>query len=95
MLVFEGENRDFASKILDGCKLYGEINIRVLWDRCLITLTSDNRICMHDLMQQMGWKIVREDYLEDPNRWSRMWNIDDIYHALISEEVRIKIKLIA
>ena len=92
---FEGENRDFASKILDGCKLYGEINIRVLWDKCLITVTSDNRICMHDLMQQMGWQIVREDYPEDPNRWSRLWNIDDIYHALIGEEVRIKIKLIA
>ena len=92
---FEGENRDFASKLLDGCKLYGEINIRVLWDRCLITVTSDNRICMHDLIQQMGWQIFREDYPEDPNRWSRLWNIDDIYHAFISEEVRIKIKLIA
>ena len=92
---FEGENRDFASKILDGCKLYGEINIRILWDRCLITVTSNNRICMHDLIQQMGWQIVREDYPEDPNRWSRLWNIDDIYHAFISEEVRIKIKLIA
>ena len=92
---FESENKDFASKILDGCKLYGEINIRVLWDRCLITVTSSDIICMHDLMRQMGRQIVRDDYPEDPNRWSRLWNIDDIYHAFTSEEVRIKIKLIA
>ena len=28
---FEGEDRDFVSKVLDGCNLYGERNIRVLW----------------------------------------------------------------
>ena len=75
--------------------MYGEINIRVLCDRCLITVTSNDIICMHDLMRQMGQQIVREDYPKDPNRWSRLWNIDDIYHAFTSEEVRIKIKLIA
>ena len=44
---FEDEDRDFVSKVLDGCDLYGEINIRVLWERCLINI-SHNRIyiCM-------------------------------------------------
>ena len=44
---FKGEDRDFVSKILDGCKLYGEINIRVLWERCLIIISHDRiYICM-------------------------------------------------
>ena len=92
---FKGENKDFASKILEGCKLYGEINIRVLWDRCLISISSNNRVYMHDLIQQMGWNIVREEHLEDLSKWSRLWNSDDIYHAFISEEVRIKFNLIS
>ena len=50
---------------------------------------------MHDLIQQMGWKIVCEEHLEKPSKWSRLWNVDDIYQAFISEEVRIKLKLIA
>ena len=63
--LFERENRDFVSKVLDGCDLYGERAIGVLWERCLITIL-DNRICMHDLIQQMGWEIVREQHPKDP-----------------------------
>ena len=91
---FKGEDRDFASKILDGCGLYGERGIRVLQDRCLITI-SHNIICMHDLIQQMGWEIVCEQHHEDPNKWSRLWNVDDIHCAFESEKVRLKLNLIA
>ena len=63
--LFERENRDFVSKVLDGCDLYGERAIGVLWERCLITIL-DNRICMHDLIQKMGWEIVREQHPKDP-----------------------------
>ncbi|KAJ9672864.1 hypothetical protein PVL29_026210 [Vitis rotundifolia] len=82
---FKGEDRDFASKILDGCDLFGERGIGVLRERCLITI-SRNRIYMHDLIQQMGWEIIREQHREDPNKWSRLWNVDDIYRAFVSEE---------
>ena len=51
--LFKGEDRDFVSKILDDCKLYGEINIRVLWERCLIIISHD-RIYMQDLIQKNG-----------------------------------------
>ena len=91
---FEGEDRDFVTKILDGCKLYGEINIRVLWERCLLTI-SHNRIYMHDLIQRMGWKIVQEQNPKEPSKWSRLWSPSDIYSAFISEKVRIKLNSIA
>ena len=87
---FKGEDRDFVTKILDGCKLYGEINIRVLWERCLITISHD-RIYMHDLIQKMGWKIVQQQYPEEPRKWSRLWDPSDIYSAFISKKVRIKL----
>ena len=44
---------------------------------------------MHDLIQQIGWQIVHEQHPEDPSKWSRLWNPDDIYHAFTSEKVRI------
>lgn len=91
---FEGDDSGFASKILDGCKLYGEINIRVLWERCLISI-SQNRIHMHDLIKKMGWKIVQEQYPEEPSKWSRLWGPNDIYSAFISEKVSIKLNSIA
>ncbi|XP_034674591.1 disease resistance protein RPV1-like [Vitis riparia] len=82
---FKGEDKDLASKILDGCELFGERGIGVLRERCLITI-SRNRIYMHDLIQQMGWEIIREQHREDPSKWSRLWNVDDIYCAFISEK---------
>ena len=90
---FNGEDREFVSKILDGCKLYGEINIRVLWERCLITISQD-RLYMHDLIQKMGLKIVQKQYLEEPSKWSRLWNPSDIYSAFIIKKVRIKLNSI-
>ena len=41
---FEGEDRDFVSKVLGNRNLYGEIDIRVLWERCLISISQYNRI---------------------------------------------------
>ena len=85
---FQGEDKDFASKIWDGYELYGEINIRVLSERCLIAI-SNNRLHMHGLIEKMCKKIVREQHPKDPSRWSRLWNWDDIYCAFVSEKVRI------
>ena len=92
---FEGEDRDFVSKVLDGCNLYGERNIRVLWERCLISISQYNRIYMNNLIKRMGWKIVQEQYPEEPSKWSRIWSPSDIYSAFISEKVRIKLNSIA
>ena len=47
---FKGEDKDFVSRILGR---YAEIGIKVLHERCLITI-SENKLDMHDLLQQMG-----------------------------------------
>ena len=43
-------------------------------------------IQMHNLIQQMG----REKYPEDPRKWSRLWDSNDIYDAFYGKKVRIK-----
>lgn len=86
---FKGEDKDFVLRILKSCDFYAEIGVRVLCDRCLISI-SNNRISMHDLIQQMGWIVVREKSPEDPSKWSRLWDPDNIRHAFLGEKVRIK-----
>ncbi|KAL6315341.1 hypothetical protein AAG906_000445 [Vitis piasezkii] len=73
---FKEEDKAFVSKILDDC----DYEIGVLCDKCLITI-SKNMIQMHELIQQMGWTIVREECPGEPSKWSRLWDLDDINKA--------------
>ncbi|KAL6316351.1 hypothetical protein AAG906_017987 [Vitis piasezkii] len=91
---FKGECKDFVSRILDGCNLFATCNIRVLHDRCLVTIL-DNVIQMHDLIQEMGWAIVREECPGDPCKWSRLWDVDDIYDAFSKQEEMQNIQTIS
>ena len=51
---------------------------------------------MHDLIRQMGWDIVQENFPKEPWKWSRLWDSNDICDAFSKEEVRTKcIKLFA
>ena len=78
----KGEAKDCILRILDD---HAEYDIRVLRDRCLITISA-TRVQMHDLIQQMGWSIIREKH---PSKRTRLWDIDDIHKALSAQEVRI------
>ncbi|KAJ9675668.1 hypothetical protein PVL29_024538 [Vitis rotundifolia] len=82
---FKGQDKDFVSRILDGCDFYAESGFSVLCDRCLITIL-DNKIHMHDLIQQMGWHIVREQNPEKPGKWSRLWEREDVFRVLTRYE---------
>ena len=80
---FKGKDRDFVSRILDDVE--GEISN--LCERCLITIL-DNKIYMHDLIQQMGWEVVREKCQNEPGEQSRLWDLDDVSSVLTRNAVR-------
>ncbi|XP_059590540.1 disease resistance protein RPV1 [Vitis vinifera] len=69
---FNGEDKDSVTRILEACKFYAESGMRVLGDKCLISIV-DNKIWMHDLLQQMGQHIVGQEFPEEPGKWSRLW----------------------
>ena len=83
---FKGQPKDFATRILYGCNFHPEVGMRVLSDKCLITL-SDRFIGMHDLLQEMGWEIVRQTSPKEPGKWSRLWDPEDIYRVLTRNTV--------
>ncbi|RVW19347.1 TMV resistance protein N [Vitis vinifera] len=77
---FKGEDKDYVMEILDGCGFFSLSGIRALIDKSLITISS-NELMMHDLIQEMGREIVRQQSLEEPGKRSRLWFHEDIYDA--------------
>ena len=83
---FRGEDKDFVSRILGSNAMIG---IRVLHDRCLITI-SENILDMHDLLQQMGQDIVSQQCPKEPGQRSRLWDSNDVDSVLTRNTVIFK-----
>ncbi|WKA11777.1 hypothetical protein VitviT2T_029244 [Vitis vinifera] len=75
---FRGKDKDFVSRILGS---YAMMGIKVLNDKCLLTI-SENKLDMHDLVQQMGQEIVRQECLKEPGNRSRLWDCNDVDSVL-------------
>ncbi|ESR45533.1 hypothetical protein CICLE_v10000206mg [Citrus x clementina] len=78
---FKGKDKDRVKKKLYSCGFNSDIGIRELLDKSLITIVN-NKLWMHDLLQEMGWEIVREHHSDKPGKWSRLWLYKDVYHVL-------------
>ncbi|XP_054803320.1 disease resistance protein RUN1-like isoform X1 [Prosopis cineraria] len=58
------------------------ICIRVLINKCLITIDDYGIVRMHDLIQKMGQEIVRQQSPHEPGKRSRLWMFEDIHDVL-------------
>ncbi|XP_031270047.1 LOW QUALITY PROTEIN: disease resistance protein RPP2B-like [Pistacia vera] len=76
---FKWKDQDLVIKILKASDLKAECGISVLVDKCLVTISLDNMITMHDLLQEMGRTIVREE--KDIGKRSRLWHPKDTHHG--------------
>ncbi|XP_021601431.1 disease resistance protein RUN1 isoform X2 [Manihot esculenta] len=82
---FNGEDKDYVMKVLECCGFYPDVGIRVLINKSLITISRE-RIWMHDLLQEMGQEIVRQESIEEPGKRSRLWLYKDVYHVLSNDK---------
>ncbi|CAN6570550.1 unnamed protein product [Malus baccata var. baccata] len=78
---FKGAEKDNATKVLDSCGFYPHTGLRVLIDRALITVSRET-LKMHDLLEEMGREIVRQESIKEPGKRSRLWNYEDVHHVL-------------
>ncbi|XP_042494639.1 disease resistance protein RPV1-like isoform X2 [Macadamia integrifolia] len=83
---FIGMDKDYVSKILDGCNLYAIIGIRILSQRCLVAIDNDNKLKMHDILREMAKEIVHEESPEEPGRRTRLWSREDVCDVLTKNE---------
>ncbi|KAK7390302.1 hypothetical protein VNO78_25604 [Psophocarpus tetragonolobus] len=58
------------------------VGLERLKDKALITISNDNIVHMHDIIQEMGWEIVRQESVEEPGKRSRLRDPDEVYAVL-------------
>ncbi|KAG6702797.1 hypothetical protein I3842_07G053300 [Carya illinoinensis] len=79
---FTGEVLDsILMDILESFDYYQYVNIDILMEKCLITI-SYKRLKIHDLLQKMGQEIIYDESLEEPGQHSRLWLYKDVLHVL-------------
>ncbi|KAL7209458.1 hypothetical protein ACSBR1_031075 [Camellia fascicularis] len=79
---FIGMDRDYVITILNGCGFFAEIGISVLISRCLLRISENNKLMMHDIVRDMGREIIREKYPKEPEQRSRLWFHEDVCYVL-------------
>ncbi|CAL0323876.1 unnamed protein product [Lupinus luteus] len=79
---FKGEIETYAAYALRACDLHPAIGIAILVDKSLITVTERGVLSMHDLIQDMGKEIVRQESPLDPGKRSRLWYYEDVLQVL-------------
>ncbi|KAH9725741.1 ADP-ribosyl cyclase/cyclic ADP-ribose hydrolase [Citrus sinensis] len=80
---FKWENRDYVTKILEGCGFSPVIGIEVLIEKSLLTVDGRNILHMHDLLQELGQLIVTRQSPEEPGKRSRLWKKEEARQVLI------------
>lgn len=83
---FKGEKKNRVANILKDYSFH--VAIENLKDKSLVNIFG-GKLLMHDLLQKMGWEIVRRDSPELGRR-SRLWLYEDIFYVLRNETVSKK-----
>ncbi|PRQ22127.1 putative toll-like receptor, P-loop containing nucleoside triphosphate hydrolase [Rosa chinensis] len=78
---FNGQDKEQVTEVLNSCDFSAIIGINVLIERSLLTV-SHGRLRMHDLLQEMGHEIVRQESRNELGRCSRLWLLEDVKHVL-------------
>ncbi|CAN6564246.1 unnamed protein product [Malus baccata var. baccata] len=91
---FIGEDKDYVTKILDGCGFYATVGISVLRERCLVTVEG-NKLNMHDLLRELARVIISEKSPDCPRKWSRLWNRQEVTDVMTNKSGTEKIEGLA
>ncbi|KAJ8759360.1 hypothetical protein K2173_006880 [Erythroxylum novogranatense] len=74
----KGENVNQAKRVFKSCGLSANIGVSRLVDKSLVTIFEyGDKLDMHDLLQEMGREIVRQES-NDPRHRSRLWDVEEI-----------------
>ncbi|GJY23509.1 Toll/interleukin-1 receptor domain-containing protein [Tanacetum coccineum] len=83
--ILKGEYKKSAIRMLESRGFYGIYGLRVLEQKSLITYNEDGRLWMHDHLEEMGRNIVRRSHPDEPQRYSRLWDKEEIEYILTNE----------
>ncbi|KAK7362106.1 hypothetical protein VNO77_04206 [Canavalia gladiata] len=93
IVLDDGQCKERVTSILNSYGFYADIGLRTLQDNALITIEND-AVQMHDLMQEMGWEIVRQESIKEPGGRSRLWDPKEVYDVLKNNRDLVNLKRI-
>ncbi|XP_017243183.1 disease resistance protein RUN1-like isoform X2 [Daucus carota subsp. sativus] len=73
VFFFVGKDKDDAVYTFKSCDFYPDLGIPILEDRSLITVDEFNCLQMHNLIQDMGRKVAREEFNQGNGRYLRLY----------------------
>ncbi|XP_028769769.1 TMV resistance protein N-like [Neltuma alba] len=79
---FKEEDLESVEEKLAAYDFGARFYIEVLVDKSLITVADNGNLGMHDLAQQMGREIVRQEAPSNPCKRSRLWHYKDVLKVL-------------
>jgi hypothetical protein len=79
---FSGMDKDYVGKILDGRGFYPEMGFDILRERSLLTVNSENKLQMNNLLRDVGREIIHQMAPNHPGKRSRLWHREDIMAVL-------------
>ncbi|XP_042499492.1 disease resistance protein RUN1-like [Macadamia integrifolia] len=79
---FIGMDKDIACYIWEGCDYSPQIGLEVLCEKSLLTISEDGKLQMHDMLQDLGRDIVRQESIKNPGERSRIWSQAEVLEVL-------------
>ncbi|XP_008222874.1 PREDICTED: TMV resistance protein N-like [Prunus mume] len=79
---FKGNRRSYVIETLAACGLNARYSIEGLIERALISVEHEEYIQMHDLLEEMGKDIVKQESPTEAGGRSRLWFYEDVKHVL-------------
>ncbi|XP_058779383.1 TMV resistance protein N-like [Vicia villosa] len=79
---FKGYPKADVENTLDASRFYSKYGIGVLVDKSLVTIGESNSVKMHDLVQDLGKNIARNESPFDPSKRRRLWHHEDVFEVL-------------
>ncbi|XP_040998243.1 disease resistance protein RPV1-like [Juglans microcarpa x Juglans regia] len=81
---FKGNSVEYVTKILGLSSYCGIVRLK---EKCLVNI-GYHYVGMHDLLQEMGKEIVRQESRKEAGERSRLWSYEDVRHVLEENTVR-------
>ncbi|XP_071720301.1 disease resistance protein RPV1-like isoform X2 [Rutidosis leptorrhynchoides] len=82
---FVGMDKDYTETIMKACGIRIVLGIKNLIDRHLLT-SGQNQFMMHQLVQEMGRDVVRQESPNKPWERSRLWSDEESFMVLKQEK---------
>ena len=79
---------EYVKSVLDACDFSSGDGITTLVNKSLLTVDNEC-LGMHDLIQEMGREIVKEEAGDVVGECSRLWHHEDVFQVLVNATVRI------